>query len=361
VFQLQDELTGRIVSSMSLPLSPADQRRLRRDVPRSPRAYEAFLRANQIAYQSDQWRTARDLYLRCLEDDPTFAPAWAQLGRIYRVLALYRLDDPEIAYEQAQQAFRRALELNPDLGLAHNLYTNLEVELGQAEAAMVRLLDRARHRGADPGLFAGLVQACRYCGLDDASVAAYGEARRLDPSVRTSVHHAYLMRGEYAKALQTNVEDPPIIDLISLELLGEQPRALALARELEARQIPRVYRLFASVARAWLEGKRDECLSLLDELRTTWDPRDPCGRYYLARMLSQAQHPRALETLRQSVEGGFVPYAFLLRDPALDSLRGTAECRTVLELARTRFEQASISFHAADGPRLLGMTDVARS
>ncbi len=89
--------------------------------------------------------------------------------------------------------------------------------------------------------------------------------------------------------------------------------------------------------------------------------RDPCGRYYLARMLAQTHHPRALEALRQSVDGGFVPYAFLLRDPALDSLRGTVECRTVLELARTRFEQASISFHAADGPRLLGMTDVARS
>jgi hypothetical protein len=53
-----------------------------------------------------------------------------------------------------------------------------------------------RARDARPELFAGLVQACRYCGLLDESIAAYDRARRVDPGIRTSVAHAFLMQGD---------------------------------------------------------------------------------------------------------------------------------------------------------------------
>jgi Tfp pilus assembly protein PilF len=50
--------------------------------------------------------------------------------------------------ERGEVAFRRALEINPDLPVAHKLLAQLEVDLGRAEDAMVRLLNRARI--ADP-------------------------------------------------------------------------------------------------------------------------------------------------------------------------------------------------------------------
>ena len=51
---------------------------------------------------------------------------------------------------------------------------------------MLRLLQRAKVRMHDPELFAGLVQACRYCGLLDESIAAYQRAHRIDPGIRTA-------------------------------------------------------------------------------------------------------------------------------------------------------------------------------
>ena len=51
----------------------------------------------------------------------------------------------------------------------------------------MRLLGEATRHGNDPELFAGLVHACRYCGLFDESIAAHAEARRLDPNVATSI------------------------------------------------------------------------------------------------------------------------------------------------------------------------------
>ena len=56
---------------------------------------------------------------------------------------------------QAQDAFTRALSLNPDLSLAHNLYTLFEIESGRVKQAMLRLLERVRQRTSDPELFAG--------------------------------------------------------------------------------------------------------------------------------------------------------------------------------------------------------------
>ena len=53
----------------------------RPDKPATVRAQELYARANQAAYEADHWETARDLYQACVEEDPAFAPAWAQLAR----------------------------------------------------------------------------------------------------------------------------------------------------------------------------------------------------------------------------------------------------------------------------------------
>jgi len=50
------------------------------------------------------------------------------------------LQRPPAEREAAEANFRRALELNPDLSIAHNLFAYLEAETGHAETALLRLL-----------------------------------------------------------------------------------------------------------------------------------------------------------------------------------------------------------------------------
>ena len=76
------------------------------------------------------------------------------------------------------------------------------------ERALVRLLGEATRHGNDPELFAGLVHACRYCGLFEQSIAAHAEARRLDPNVPTSLEQTLLMTGDIERLLA--VEPPPV-------------------------------------------------------------------------------------------------------------------------------------------------------
>jgi DNA-binding winged helix-turn-helix (wHTH) protein len=76
VFRPQDELTERLVNALALPLTTREQRLLRQDVPADPEAYEYYLRGNQFSHDAKKWGAARDLYLRCVEADPCYAPAW---------------------------------------------------------------------------------------------------------------------------------------------------------------------------------------------------------------------------------------------------------------------------------------------
>src|SRR5262245_58929642 len=219
VFAMQDELVAGIVGSLSQSLGEPESRVVKRDVPRSAGVYELYLRANEIARDWDRMAEARDAYQKCVALDPQFAPAWAGLGRCYRVLGKY-FDDPA-GPREAERAFERALSLNPDLPVLHKYYAQLECDAGRAVDAMRRLLQRARG-AVDPEHFAGLVHACRYAGLLNASVAAHDEARRLDPTIPTSIINTYLMLGDFERILRLDEDGDPDNKVMALYRLGRR-------------------------------------------------------------------------------------------------------------------------------------------
>jgi serine/threonine protein kinase len=130
-FALQDELVDRIVQSLTLPLTAREHRLLKHDVPATASAFEYYLRANQLTVGQNvqEMVLARDLYLRCLDADPRYAPAWARLGRVHRFIGKFVGEEAE-NLGRAEEAFQKSFSLNPDLALAHNFYTSLEADMG---------------------------------------------------------------------------------------------------------------------------------------------------------------------------------------------------------------------------------------
>ncbi|MCA1815694.1 MAG: winged helix-turn-helix domain-containing protein [Acidobacteria bacterium] len=118
LYELQDDLVRRIVESLALTLSEREHSRLSRGVPTTATAYEFYLRGNELSRRGlagfGDLTVARDLYLRCVEADPGYAPAWAQLGRCYRLIGK-GMEHGRENLALAETAFRRALELNADL------------------------------------------------------------------------------------------------------------------------------------------------------------------------------------------------------------------------------------------------------
>ena len=148
--------------------------------------------------------------------------------------------------------------------MAHNLYAHLEIDFGRAQDAMTRLLERAQVRTADPELFAGLVHACRYCGLLDASRAADEQARRLDKLIRTSVIHTHFMLGDYQRAHEVGAGEPDLggyLNALALVMLGREQEAVAKLRKVEEMGDVTAPRKFTESLRMLLEGNRAEGLA----------------------------------------------------------------------------------------------------
>lgn len=356
IFRLQDSLARQIVESLSLSLSGRERTSLQRDVPANAKAYEFFLRANELGRDSTSWALARDLYLRCLEADPNYAPAWARLGRVYRLLSKYSEGEYSENLMKAADAFRRALELNPDLSTALNLRANLEVEMGRSCEMTVELMSRARLRPNDPELYAGLVHSTRYCGLLEASVAADRMAHRLDPTVPTSVRYTYWMQGEFQKAIDGDPTGHAFLVHYSLTALGRVDEALRMYRRIEFRSGVTVS-LFAS-QRAALEGDRAGFLAANARIVQSGF-RDPEGIYFQARTAAFLhEHETAFALLDRVVQGGFLCHRTMDLDPWLDGIRGDPEYRRIHRISEDRHREARVRFLEAGGDRLLGISSV---
>jgi len=354
IFRLQDDLAGEIVDA--LPIDP-DARRPGQSGrrPKSGRAYELYLRANQLAGQRQTLPEACRLYDECLQLDPQWAPAWAKVGRAYRVLAKYSQSGETGAnFQRAREAFRNALDLDPDLSVAHNLYTFLEVEeLGRSREAMVRLLERARTRANDPQLFAGLVLTCRFCGLLEESLAADRLARHLDPGIRTSVHYTYQLLGEWEKAIEYDDEDMKYVTRIALYALGRPESSLSGVADVDPARLPGLEGHVVASGRAARDGDREtceaECRALLES-----SFHDPEGRFYLVRNLARVGSlDLSVSVLREVVSRGFHPREMMAADPWMRPLDGHPDLPPILRAMDDGIAAARASFAAAGGPALL--------
>ena len=124
----------------------------------------------------------------------------------------------------------------------------------------MRLLGEAGRHGNDPELFAGLVHACRYCGLFEQSIAAHDEARRLDPNVPTSFEQTLLMMGEIDRLLA--VEPPRVvagaddgIRVIGLGLAGRRDEARQKLIEMRQHRAFRFFKSWIEYLMAWLDRR----------------------------------------------------------------------------------------------------------
>jgi DNA-binding winged helix-turn-helix (wHTH) protein len=331
--------------------SPAPQRD---DKPSTIRAQELYARANQAAYEADRWETARDLYQACVEEDPQFVPALAELARCHHLIAKFT-QAPALrtfARAQAEATFTHALSLDPSLAVTQRLYAQFEVDVGRASDAAVRLLQVIERTGPEAAVFAGLVHALRFCGLLEESQSAHDRARELEPAIVTSVAHTYWLLGDYERALRETTGDIGYMPGLALASLGRHSDAIAALRWREHVTRDNRARAFLVSLRALLEGDRDESLHALQ--RATDELTDPEAMFYAARTLARlSAREEALAALGKVVGGGYFCCRAFAEDAWFASLKGDASFEKLVETARARHEAAHLAFRDAGGDRLL--------
>jgi DNA-binding winged helix-turn-helix (wHTH) protein len=285
--------------------------------------YEKFLRAKELTEQRsiESMSRARDLLWTCLAEDPSFAGAWAWLGRCCWFLDKFSAASSENP-GLAQAAFQRAFALDPDLSCGHQFYTFVQADSGRADDAIRRLRSRLERHPGEPESLAVLVQAFRFRGLLDESLEAHRQAVMLDPAVVTSVAHTWFLAAEYDRAIAAyGGRAAYYLDAAAWAALGDEQRAISLLSGRLAKES--LSSLMSALMRsllALLDGRIDESVRIMDQADTS---RDPEILVYFARHYARGKRTeKALHALHRAAQAGFVcPPITLRMDPWLSVLR----------------------------------------
>jgi hypothetical protein len=185
------------------------------------------------------------------------------------------------------------------------------------------------------------------------TIVAHDEARRLDPSVATSLEQTLLMTGELDRLLA--VEHPSgaalgvnVIRAIGLGLAGRREDSRRML--VEARQAVRLpaFRAWAETLVAWIDRRPADMLSSLATLRAFRIVEDPEHIFQQGWLLCEVgEHQRGLEYLRRAVARGFFAATTLQIRPEFAALRSERAFHEVLAQAEDAGQRSALSANPA--------------
>ncbi len=344
---MQNEIVETLAKEISLQLSPQERARLGSPVSVNPEAYEAYLqgRFHWFKQTRDGFEKAERYYHLALQKDPNYALAYAGLASVWMMRGDTGFEPPSETFPRgralfakaleldttsaeiysalanqkaaldwdwagSEAAFKRAIEINPNLADARFFYADLLATLGRTEEWENEIgpaleLDplndfkksfygwqlnyAGRYDEAIP-LFKALLltgpnKASNYLGL----WGAYYKKGKYDEAL-TAAKEYYLMIGdrEFADALGSGSEEPAYRS--AMLRTGN-----LMARRSSEKHVPaiRIARMFAHAGETdsairWLETAYQARESPMARLGVFWDwdglRSDPRFRDILARM-----------------------------------------------------------------------------
>jgi eukaryotic-like serine/threonine-protein kinase len=356
---LQDSIAERVSGALSIRMSAAEHARLYRRYTRNAAAYEAYLEGRtQLARVSEQGTTAAiAAFERALALDSTYALAMAGLAmasadmhlrfasgkevklwgqraeaEATRAIALdSSLAEAHLAraavarksefdWGRALEESAHALELNPNLDLAHYFRAAAFYHLGLLEQAAVEV---KKALAVDP---LNLPEQLRTRAVVDFLQGHYREAiepleevRRIGSRayVDSYLSQAYFYSGDTARAFAV------------LDSLVDSPSAPAAARSRAS---------LASFSAARGDRARAAALTRAVIESGYVDHHVAYGLGAAYAQLGKMQEAR--EWLARAVETGFPCYPWYQRDPLLEPVRQDPEGRRFMERLRERWEAA---------------------
>lgn len=237
LLRVEREIALAIAREIELQLTPQDQRRLVKTPEADPEALELYLKGLQT--RSKDWmdhQQAIGYFVQAIAIDSGFAPAHAGLAIQYalqggfdilpggeakarqfadKALSLDpSLSEPYIAiglvrelidwdWTGAEEAFRRAIELNPGNAFAYHELGQLLMRLGRFQEALA-MSKRALYLSPLSARYQfGVGAVYLYSGRYDQAIAEFKRALELDPSTGTMyLSAAYWQTGMYEEALK---------------------------------------------------------------------------------------------------------------------------------------------------------------
>lgn len=308
----------------------------------SPQAYQAYM--NGVFFRrkngAENIRKAIEYQKQSIALDPNFARAFTELSIDFATLveigelspreglpearsaaekalaldetlaeahySLARVRDFEFDWTGAESAFKRAIELNPNLAGAHTLYAEYLSRSGRFDEALREVKSA---QGLDPlrtGLIGNEGLILFYARRYDEAIAKKQIHTNLapdNPYAHLELANAYVQIGQYAEA---------ILSYQASLKLEETTSALI--------RLGRVYAL---------SGKRDQATAILDRLKTTEKYVSPAEMAILYAALGDKE--KAFASLDKAFSERDFPLTALKVEPGYDPLREDSRYKDLLK------------------------------
>ncbi|HKS64313.1 MAG TPA: winged helix-turn-helix domain-containing protein [Xanthobacteraceae bacterium] len=212
VFELQDEVTARIVGAIAPKLQLAEIERVKRVPTESLRSYDCYLRG-LVHFHRDERQANRDaleMFTKAIELDPDFATAHGMAAWCYNQrLRNGWLTDLAQARVEARRLALRAAELGREDAVALTTAGSCLAQVTQELDAGIALIDRARSLNPNfATAWASSAWARNYCGEAETAIDHAARAIRLSPLdplshyMDAAMAFAHFLAGRYDEAVR---------------------------------------------------------------------------------------------------------------------------------------------------------------
>ena len=185
VLMLQGEVARAIANEIKMQLTPQEQMRLTTTRSIKPEAYEAFLKGRHHADTSmapEEFLKAIKYFQVAIQEDPTYAPAYAVMASCYAALAFTEYPAAAENREKALAMAQKALELDDSVAEAYTVLAEEEYFVDWDWSGGLALFRRAAEVEPNNAVVVyhygwGLEELGRF----DEAIPVYERAVRLDP------------------------------------------------------------------------------------------------------------------------------------------------------------------------------------
>ncbi len=332
LFELQDTVARKVVSALSVQLSPEQSRRVRQPPTRSMAAYQHYV--SGLYLWQRRIPSAAEQFEAALQEDPQYAEAWSGLAGALAAQGVYGFAPPQSVFPRAKQAALQAMALQPELPSAHSALAHVLVQYerryweGEQEYLRALSLDPS-----DANTWMRLALVRGMLGRLDEAQGDMGRARDLEPmnlAYATNVGLIHYLRRDFAAAsreLRRVLELEPSFDsaraLLGRVLLA-QGDAVGAIREFQRQQRP-VPGGDGDLGRSYAKaGLRDQAVAEIERLQQR-----AAGGFGVAYDLAGihaalGEVPQACEALQRALGDYSQLIGFIGSDPAMDPLRNEA-------------------------------------
>jgi serine/threonine protein kinase/tetratricopeptide (TPR) repeat protein len=346
IFAVQDEISSEISGKLRLQLTRAEKKQLTKRHTESAEAYRLYLKGRHHwnRWTEEGFYKAIEYFQQAVEDDPTYALAYAGLADCYVLLGWNSYLPPKAAFPRGKVAAKAALQFDPELAEAHTPLAALlwlhDWEWDKAQTEFKRSLELGPTYPTANHWYAEYTMTM---GRHDEAMVRIRKSQDLDPlsliinvSVGWSLYFARRYNDAIEQLRRTLDLDPnyPVTHWILGLLLRKTGRyEEAIAEGEKGVNFSGGSPLMRAALAHTLgtAGRTKDAVQILDELTKLAQQKYVAPYFFAGIHIGLGENQRALEYLEKSYEEHSHWLIYLPLDPSMDPLRDNPGFQSLMQ------------------------------